>query len=202
MEIVIERLALLQKEGGLGTAWDTMGAAMSYLSFSGDARGAAQWAARAAACASLALGRSSVEFERYNSGLVGLEREWLDAGARLTRHGYAVLDGFAGVRRSALWIESPSHAHGAALARTLILTDCPIIPSARHRFSRSPVGLTIMVSGRRRVRVACATSWERCMRMRRVASLPTVESAAGEMGSQRTCDARRAFVATSSLHSR
>ena len=96
VEIVVVRLALMQGEGMVPMVWDTMGAAMSYLLCTGDERSAAQWAARAASCAALALGRDSVEFETFTSRLAGLEDDWLAVGVTLQRHGFAVIDGFAG----------------------------------------------------------------------------------------------------------
>ena len=62
--LVEQRLALMEAEG-MVTAWDTMGAAMSYCRFTAQPKAAAQWAARAASCAALALGRDSEEYAMY-----------------------------------------------------------------------------------------------------------------------------------------
>ena len=95
VHLVEERLEVLAKEG-VRTNWDTYGAAMSFLKCTGASSQAARWAARAAASASFALGRDSTEFAQYVAEMAGLESEWLDAGARLRKDGFAILDGFAG----------------------------------------------------------------------------------------------------------
>ena len=68
IEIVAARLQLMEAEGRmLATAWDTYAAASDFLQCSGDASGAAVWAARAAACAERALGRDSDEWRKYSA---------------------------------------------------------------------------------------------------------------------------------------
>lgn len=95
VQLVEKRLALMSKEGVL-TSWDTLGAAATYLQCTGDPQAASRWAARAAASAAAALGRDSSEFAQYVEAMGGLEAEWLHAGAKLQKDGYAILDGFAG----------------------------------------------------------------------------------------------------------
>mmetsp|Transcript_11166 Transcript_11166/g.22548 ORF Transcript_11166/g.22548 Transcript_11166/m.22548 type:complete len:130 (+) Transcript_11166:1105-1494(+) len=63
--LIEERLALLEAEGLEATAWDTLYAGCVYSRKLGDKKGASAWASRAANLARLALGRDSLEFQKY-----------------------------------------------------------------------------------------------------------------------------------------
>lgn len=63
--LVEERMDLLSAEGLDGAMWDTLYAACAYCRSVGDKEGASAWAARAAENASLALGKDSLEFNKY-----------------------------------------------------------------------------------------------------------------------------------------
>ena len=107
----------MQSEGSAPTAWDTLGAAATYLACTGDAAGGARWAARAAVCAASALGKDSREFETYVRLLGGLEDEWVSAGKRLLTDGYVILDGFGGAHAAKDLAEQLTRLYRSAMQR-------------------------------------------------------------------------------------
>lgn len=58
---------MLQAEGLEAKAWDTLYAGCVLSRKRGDKKGASAWASRAADSARLALGRDSLEFQKYAS---------------------------------------------------------------------------------------------------------------------------------------
>ena len=70
--LVEERLSLLQAEG-LDFTHDTLYAACAYSRSVGDKAAASAWASRAAENARLALGKDSLEFNKY-AALIGSRR--------------------------------------------------------------------------------------------------------------------------------
>jgi hypothetical protein len=65
VELVEERLTLMEEEGMSALAWDTLWVGSEACQLGGDAAAAKQWSARAAECARLALGSESDLVERY-----------------------------------------------------------------------------------------------------------------------------------------
>ena len=67
VELVAERVELMEREEVGGTSWDTLYAACSYCRSVGDKQQASSWAVRAAESAQLALGKDSEEYQKYAS---------------------------------------------------------------------------------------------------------------------------------------
>ena len=84
--LVEERLSLMEAEGMLPLAWDTLWAASEACELRGDAKAAGRWARQAAECARLALGVDSDEVEQY-------ERRAVPAQVRRTEPDHTIYFG-------------------------------------------------------------------------------------------------------------